>query len=230
MARNFPSRILHPNLSEKIHQLIRQSILEQKFSFGDRIIADELAREFGVSKTPVREALRQLKQEGLIDYIPRRGAFIKSPSQKEIFENLLLREVLEGLAARLAAENLKGEDRGFVGRLRTLFVPFKKGPIEAKRYIRAESRFHDLIAEASRCSRLIESLKNLEEFIFWIRKVILPYRLSESLRDHLAIIDAIEQGDGHLAESLMRAHLRKIRESEVLNQTLQSMRRDLSME
>lgn len=173
-----------------------------------RIREEELAAELGVSRTPVREAMRRLEQEGLITFRPRRGARLMPTSLPEYLEWLSIREMLEGLAARDVAG--KGPANS-AARLRAVFADFDEAAVLARPadYAAANTTFHALMIELSGnalLARTWESFGHLK--MAGLRFIERLNRGSQSFQEHHDIIDAIAAGDADRAETLARLHVR----------------------
>jgi len=173
-----------------------------------------LAEELGVSRTPIREALTRLEQEGLVQNIPRRGAFVVRKTKKEILEMVCVWSALEGLAARMATVRASDEE---LGGLRTMFATFRD-PEGASAHIDEYSEknilFHQAIIGFSKCDLLVEIAESLFIHIHSIRSRTIRERerVSDSIIDHMHIIEALEQRDGDLAERYVREHTDDLRE------------------
>ncbi len=211
------SRVLiHPNLSSRIYELLKEDILRGKVSSGDHLSESQLALELGVSRIPVREAISRLAQEGIVEVLPRRGAFVADLSEEQIIELYDVREVLEGLAARLAAERVTGE---VIEQMKNYFksqeVPSKKKNF--KDYSIAVFSFHKLLVQTSRNERLVSIMNGLFDQIrlLQLKSVTLSGPGDRPLREHRAIIESLERHDPDLAEKLTRGHIRNVK-SDVL--------------
>jgi DNA-binding GntR family transcriptional regulator len=172
---------------------------------------EELARSLGVSRTPVREALRRLEQEGLVTFRPRRGAQLMPASLDEYLEWLSIREVLEGLAAREVARN----GAAIAPRLRDIFAGFDERAVvgRAEDYARANADFHAMIIEQSGNSLLGKAWQSFGHIkMVGLRVIERLNRGAQSLREHHDIIAAIAAGDADRAEATARAHIRAVRE------------------
>lgn len=177
-----------------------------------RVREEDLANQLGVSRTPVRQALIRLESTGMISLRPGRGALLEPVSDRDYIEWLQLREQLEGFAAREATLNASQRD---VMGLRAIFAPFAQPHIaesKAAEYAQANVAFHAQImrlANNSLLERVWASFGHTQTS--YRRKTISRlHRSADSLREHLEIIDAIEQRDADLAESLARAHVRAL--------------------
>lgn len=202
----------HPNLAVKVYEILKNRIVNQEILSGIKLQEEVLAEELGVSRTPVREALNRLAQEGLVEMVPRRGTFVVKPSLSDIKELLEVREVLEGMAARLVATKITDEileemKKYFEGREQQI----RGGYLEE--YSKADVNFHDLLLRACGNERLVRMMNNLYDYIqmLRLRTVILPGRAEKSLKEHLMIIDALEKRDPDLAEKKIREHIRNVK-------------------
>lgn len=179
-----------------------------------RVREEDLANQLGVSRTPVREALIRLESTGLVSLHPGRGAVLSPVSDAEYLEWLQLREQLEGFAAREAALNASQRD---VERLRQIFAPFVDGEsAEASptAYGQANVCFHNEIIKLAHndlLARVWEAFGH-RQTTFRRQTIKRLHRSSDSLREHLAIIDAIERRDAQLAETLAKEHVRALYE------------------
>lgn len=172
----------------------------------------------GVSRTPIRESLCRLENEGIVKIIPRRGAFVVSHSKESIIEILLVREVLEGFAARLAVGHI---DERAIQEMSSLFRDFSEANIRdrSKDYVQADLKFHTLIVKKSQNSWLMSIMNILNDHIqmLRLRTVALEGRPEHSLLEHRKIIEALEKRNPSLAESLMRRHIQNVRKSVLRN-------------
>ncbi|MBO8141109.1 MAG: GntR family transcriptional regulator [Firmicutes bacterium] len=189
---------------------LRAMILSGVFRSGQRLSERELAAQLSVSRTPVREALRQLVQEGTVVYQPRRGYRIASISQEQARHLFIVREALEGLAARLACQ------QGDPGCLAGMQASIERGRAAAREghlagLIAANQQFHTCLAESSANPYLISAFARLQVHIALMmsRSLATPRRPEETLREHQAIVDAVRARDAGSAEQLIREHIRK---------------------
>ncbi|MGL5314374.1 MAG: GntR family transcriptional regulator [Peptostreptococcaceae bacterium] len=187
---------------------LRNAIFENKLKPGDRLVENIIATQMGVSRTPVREALRQLEIEGLATNMPRKGTVVKGLSQEDALEIYDLREVLEGLAVRNACLNIS---RVEIRRLKEILDNMEQNikDIDHDGYLKAHREFNDIILNASKNKRLIEKLEHIYEYVKSLRKVSL---LSEdrrhiALEEHRRIVEAIEDGNEDVAEREARLHV-----------------------
>ena len=172
-----------------------------------RLDERQLSQKLGVSRTPIREALTLLEQEGFVRAVPRRGIYVVRKSKKEICEMIVVWAALEGMAARLAATRATEEQ---FKALADLFQKFKDEPLsdQMNEYSEANIAFHQAIIKLGGCDLIVEMSQNLFTHIRAIRTVSLRQdnRPEQSISEHLAIIGALEARDADLAEKLVRKH------------------------
>ncbi len=195
---------------------IRSRIISGEFELGASLSEGALATEFGVSRTPVREALKQLQTEGLVNVRPRVGTYVSIPSRGEIIELFQMREILEGAAARILAE------RGQVPELDLLRQNILKSDaaLEANdvaTYIDLVGEFHQLIVLGAGNSKLMAHYTMLMNQLAFPRLVTaslsVPGRFAKSEDEHRHMMDIIETKDGATAEQFMRHHVRASQEA-----------------
>ncbi|HMN50464.1 MAG: GntR family transcriptional regulator [Xanthobacteraceae bacterium] len=166
-----------------------------------------LALQFGISRTPVREAMAQLEREGFVRSVPRRGIYIVRKTKKEVVELIEAWAALESMAARLITENATDKD---ISQLRELFAKFENGKLHVKldEYSEANVQFHQTIIAMSKNEVLIRLAENLFTHMRMIRRKTITEknRADRSIHDHLVIIEAIEARDTDRAEALVRQH------------------------
>jgi DNA-binding GntR family transcriptional regulator len=207
-----------PNLRERVYEILKRAILFQEIGPGQKIDEEDVAKQLGVSRTPIRESLCRLENEGIVKIIPRRGAFVVRHSKESIVEILLVREVLEGFAARLAVGHI---DERAIEEMRSLFKDFSEANIRdrSKDYAQADLKFHTLIVKKSQNSWLMSIMNILNDHIqmLRLRTVALEGRPEHSLLEHRKIIEALERRNPASAESLMRRHIQNVRKSVLRN-------------
>jgi DNA-binding GntR family transcriptional regulator len=200
------------NLPVRVCDLVRSRIIANELPFGTKLTEDSLAKEFGVSRTPIREAFNRLAQEGLVTVFPGRGAFVATLLFSDMVQLLEIREALEGMAARLATRHMT---KTVLEKLRRrMEVEIRKGAgKEYLGYSDIDRQFHESVIAASGNHHLSQLMKSLRDRIQMLRyrSVILPGRARKSLQEHLQIIDALEAHDAELAEERMRAHIRNVK-------------------
>jgi DNA-binding GntR family transcriptional regulator len=203
---------LNTNLSfrNQAYQALKQAITQMDI-YGRqaeiRLDERQLSQDLGVSRTPIREAMSLLEQEGFVRTVPRRGVFVVRKTKREIIEMIYVWAALESMAARLARQRASDED---IEALRKLFTGFESShPQEhMHEYSEANIAFHQAIVRLGGC-RLIEDMtRNLFIHIRAIRQSTISQenRADRSMMDHLAIIEALERRDTALAEQLVQQH------------------------
>jgi DNA-binding GntR family transcriptional regulator len=203
------SGMIYATLAEQVCALVRERVLANVAPPGSILREEALAAEFSVSRVPVREALRQLAAEGLVDLVPRHGAIVSSLSLKQFLDAYRVREALEVLAVRLAAPML-GPDG--LARLRELEVRMEecaaRGDQEA--FFAANTEFHRLLVERSGNDDLLAMHASLTARMRRYQSPSLDLRggMERSLEEHRAIIDAIAGGDADGAAALLGEHIR----------------------
>ncbi len=204
-------------LKDKVYEALRDAITSMdiyKDEVPARLDERQLAEELGVSRTPVREAILRLEQDGLVQSRPRRGAFIVRKTKKEILEIICVWSALEGLGARLATVRASDEE---IGRLRTMFASFDDSSgvrAQIDEYSEKNILFHQTIIGLSQCELLSQMAEGLFIHMRSIRARTIRERdrAHRSIIDHMNIIEAIENRDSDLAERLVREHSQNLAE------------------
>ena len=172
-----------------------------------RLDERQLSQDLGVSRTPIREAMTLLEQEGFVKTLPRRGIFVVRKTKREIVEMIQVWAALESLAARLITLNASDEE---IATLRHLFDHFQDESPEGQldEYSEANIRFHQAIIRMSGSQLIIDMTENLFIHVRAIRQVTISQdnRAARSIVDHMKIIEALERRDTELAERLTRQH------------------------
>ncbi len=201
-----------PNLRDQIYDVLKKLIIFREIKPGQKINEENLAKRLQVSRTPIRETLLRLELEGIVKNVPRRGAYVVTQSKKKIIDILQVREVLEGLVARLAAENIT--DKG-LERLRNCLRKIESAKDEEDRLLKynaAEKEFHCLLLEACKNDVLKAMMEtvNVHLEVLRLRTVVLAGRAQQSVREHMEIVEAVGKGDAAGAEELMRRHVKSV--------------------
>jgi DNA-binding GntR family transcriptional regulator len=195
----------HQTLREKILEMIRDAILKGTLKPGERVSEPELAERFGISRTPIREAFRQLESEGYLEVIPRKGAVVASLSERDIEEFYAIKIILEGFAAKMAAENLTEKD---IERLEAINERLQKIADEGdvKNFFRVHNEFHDVFIKAAGNDKLYEMINQLVMKFKRLRLASLsqPGRMEISVEEHRNMIEAFKNHDGDRADNLVR--------------------------
>lgn len=201
------------SFAENMYNTLRRSIVEGELAAGARLRETELAERFGVSRTPVREALKKLEAEGLVVDLPGRGLTVSKPSLNEILDAYLVREVLEGLATRLAAERaLETEVMRLEVILRQIREAYATDSVE--RLVELSTAFNDVLFQAARSPRLYKMIEAAQASQGTVRRGNLrdPVRRAESISERAEILDAVRSRQGEAAENAAKDHLRRARE------------------
>lgn len=209
-------------LRDVVFYTLRQAILKGELEPGERLMEMQLAEQLGVSRTPIREAIRKLELEGLVLMIPRRGAIVAKITEKDLKDVLEVRSSLERLSTELACDRMKDE---VIDELRAAQKAFKEALKEKDITLQAQKdvEFHDVIYKATNNLRLIQMLNNLREQMYRYRLEYLKdstahQRLAE---EHEAIIEALSKREKGTAANIIVRHIynqeltvmRKIQES-----------------
>jgi len=195
-------------LRELVLDAIRSAIMNGTLQPRERLMEIQMAEELGVSRTPIREALRNLELEGFIVMVPRKGAYVADLSFKDIADVFEIRAALEGLAAGLAAERITEEELEDMERL----LVEKRDAItqnDIGKLVEVDTKFHALMYQASRNERLSSIISNLREQIqrFRLTSLSYPGRMKESLNEHKKIVEAIQSRDIQIARHLAQEHI-----------------------
>ena len=208
-----------PNLRDQVYDIVKEMIIMREIKPDEKINEEQLAERLRVSRTPIRETLCRLENEGIVRVIPRRGAFVVEQRKERVVEILQVREVLEGLVARLVAQN--GDEKD-LGRLRKCLERISSVPEEhghLQKYTNADVEFHALLLDASNNFMLqnMMGIVNAHLQIIRLRTVALPGRAKRTVEEHYRVLEAIEKGDARAAERLMRKHIESVRNSAIRN-------------
>lgn len=189
---------------ESLREAIRRGILKP----GERIMEIQLAEELGVSRTPVREAIRKLELEGYVVMMPRRGTYVANMSIRDINEIFEIRTSLESLSNGLAAEHITDEELEHLQRLLVIIGGYiKEGNME--KIVETDIEFHDLMYHAARNQRLVGIISNLRDQLTRFRTLSMshPGRLEATLEEHKTIVEAIANGDRRSASKAAERHM-----------------------
>ena len=210
-------------LSSRVYHQIRAEILKGALIPGESVTEMGLAKDCGVSRTPVREALRQLELEGLVELIPNKGAVVLGISPEDICDIYQIRAMLEGSVAERAAQKATEED---IRRLEEILelTEFYISRQNLQQLQAMDGQFHQLIYEMSGSRMFKRVLKDLHYYIGLTRDASLKSegRAAQSVKEHRAVLEAIAQHDGKKAHKLMHLHVNKALEN-VLKRHLQEV-------
>ena len=196
------------SLSARVFHLIREDILSGKYDKDEELKEKTIGEELGVSRTPVREALRQLELEGLVTIIPNKGAYVVGISQKDIKDIYEIRSRLEGLCARWATENITKEQLDELEE--NIFLSdFHASKGNAEQLVELDNRFHEILYIASGSRELRHVLSDFHHYAMRVRKITLSdkARAVDSNNEHHQIVEALKKQDADLAEKLANWHI-----------------------
>lgn len=195
--------IKHTDLSYEVYKRLKAMILANEFEPGEKLVQEQIAALFGVSRMPLHKAFQMLENEMLVENLPRRGFYVTEIDNALMLDAFECREALEGIAARRATAVINEEELDY---LKGLFKPFVgKKKIDFKKYIEADQEFHNTVLKISgnQVLQKFEVVKNVTSQTYRGGLIREP---EETLPEHLAIIEAIEKGNSEEAEKLMRSH------------------------
>ncbi|MBC8462449.1 MAG: GntR family transcriptional regulator [Deltaproteobacteria bacterium] len=208
-------KITHSNLNKKAEEILKQQIIKQELPPGTHLKEHKIAEELGVSRTPVREALAALVKAGLVEEIPRRGTYVIELTRKDVQEIYTIREVLEGLATKLATPFFSDEELQAMGAVLTEAENKLKGG-NFQLFLKIDTEFHDTIIENSQNERLQNLLSGIHDQIMifrtWEASIGLD-KVSLAIHEHTAILDALMHRDASLAEKRMVQHIERVKQS-----------------
>lgn len=195
--------------TEYVYRHICQALREGRFRQGDRIREDEVAKMLGVSRTPVREALLRLRSRGLIEFTAGRGAGVIVLSRAQVLELYAMREILEGAAARMAAEHATPAEISYLSYVMDQFGQTK----DPARMAQVNVAFHRSISDGAHNQYLIESLDQLRDALALLQGTTFSVKGRPATADaeHRAIYEAIKNRDADAAEQAARTHIRNAR-------------------
>ena len=195
----------HQTLREKILETIREAILKGNLKPGEKVAEPELAERFGISRTPIREAFRQLESEGYLTVIPRKGAVVAALSERDVQEFYAIKSILEGYAAELAAQNLSDKELEKLEAINDKLKQLAKDG-DVKSFYRVHNEFHDTFLKAANNSKLYELIQQLGLKFSRLRMASLSVkgRMAISVAEHDKLLDAFRRHDGKMAEDLVK--------------------------
>lgn len=195
-------------LREVVCETLRQAIRDGVFKPGERLMEVTLAEELGVSRTPVREAIRKLELEGFVVMIPHRGTYVADISLKDVTQVFEIRSALEELAAQLAAERITPDEIEFLERMLVEIGTFMEEK-NMDKVVEADINFHEVLYKASRNERLVEIIHNLREQTLRFRTMSMnqPGRLVKTWEEHRLLVEAIADRNPAQAREIARIHM-----------------------
>jgi len=195
-------------LSQKVYRALKTEIIKGSLKPGTKLLEAKIAKQIGVSRTPIREALRELTAEGFVKMIPNQGMIVSNFSIEDIQEVLQIRAVLEGLAARLAAKLINNDQiKELEGILKNMEICFQQNDVIA--FSEMDAEFHSLILDVCGNKQLMKISHNLNNKFhsYRIRTLIISNKLQYFLNEHLKIAEAIKIGDSEKADRLSQKHI-----------------------
>lgn len=206
------------SLRGRVFHKLREDILSGKYEEHEELKEVAIGEEMGVSRTPVREAFRQLELEGLIQIIPNKGAYVTGITEKDVKDIYMIRSLLEGLCARWATEHItkeqleEMEENVYLARFHA-----SKGHME--QIAELDNRFHEIMYEACNSKMLEHQLRDFHEYVLRVRRKTLSSvsRGMASNEEHEKIMEAIKAGDADSAEQLAHTHMLNAYENMVQN-------------
>lgn len=202
------------SLRSRVFQTIRENILNGIYCEHMELRENTIAKELGVSRTPVREALRQLELEGLVKVVPNKGACVTGITQKDVKDIYMIRSLLEGLCARLATEHITEEKIDELEEIILLseFHLKKKKDEQPQQVTELDGKFHEILYSASDSRILKHVLSDFHKYVKMARKasVTNPERAEKSIEEHKHILQAIKDRDADKAESLANEHMMNV--------------------
>ncbi len=195
-------------LRDIVFEHLRTAIITGALRPGERLMELQLAEDMGVSRTPVREAIRKLELEGLVSMVARRGAYVSDLSIRDIAETFEVRAALESLAAGLATERIVPEELEQLERVLVEIGACEQRD-DIERMVELDEEFHALLFAATRNSKLSQIISNLREQIARFRRSSLstPGRIKAVFHEHKSIVEAISDRNSALAQALAREHI-----------------------
>jgi len=202
------------SLKDRVYQNIKFQIIIGTLKPCTRLPEEELSKTMNISRAPIREAFNRLEKEGFVTIIPRKGAAVSKITAQAIEDIFEIRETLELLAVK------KSIGKIFIEELETVGVSFKKfinktaNTENCIRYLALDKKFHDLLSQNCGNKKLIELLANFQEQIHWLRNISLKrITFAGSIKEHLAIIEALKKNDEELIIKVLLQHLERAKRS-----------------
>ncbi|MCK5763045.1 MAG: GntR family transcriptional regulator [Clostridiales bacterium] len=204
----------YKSLGEVVFEYLRDEIMIGKIKPGQRLMENTIAERLGVSRTPVREAIRKLEKEKFITMVPRKGAYVTKVSIKEILDVLEIRRVLEGFAANLASQRMNAGEKKELRKSYEKFGSYMEN-LDVKGMIKKDREFHDLIFKSTKNERLITLVKELHEQFHRFRLIYFNENSSYNniQKWHALILEAIENGNADEAKKHAEDHVVEIEKS-----------------
>lgn len=200
-------------LQFKVTRKLRELILKGEFKMGERLVQEEWAKKLGVSRMPLREALRQLEMEGLVRIEPRRGAVVTPISIEDIEEIYRLRALLEGEAVEQSVPYLTKEDFEDLEEIYTKMLPLKGDDQDIEEYMHLNGKFHEILMSGCPWRRIKGFIETLWKGIPSYTPSLLANTIDEGRKEHLQMLEFARQGNGDELRSVMEKHILRTRDN-----------------
>ncbi|MEW6662439.1 MAG: GntR family transcriptional regulator [Bacillota bacterium] len=209
MTKDFELSSHEVSLRARVFKYIKAQIINGVYQPGESLVEAKLADELKVSRTPIREAIRLLELEGLVETTHHKGAVVLGISSKDVEDIFAIRSMVEGLAARWAVQNIKDEQIKELEKLVDL-MEFYSQKKDMDELAELDHKFHEIIFEASGSKILNLTLSNLHQYVQLARLESLkaPRRLPQTLEEHRAVLQAFKERKPDAAEALLTQHVR----------------------
>jgi DNA-binding GntR family transcriptional regulator len=205
------------SLKDRVYQNIKFQIIRGNLKPGTRLPEEKLSRAMNVSRSPIREAFNRLEKEGFVTILPRKGAAVSNITTETIEDIFEIRETLESLAVKKSLGKIFIDELEKVGDNFKEFINKSENAENRIQYLVLDKKFHDLLSQNCGNKKLIELLANLQEQIHWLRNISLKRTtFSGSVREHLAIIEALKRNDEKLITKALLLHLERAKESSLI--------------
>lgn len=201
-------------MRSRVFQSIRDDILKGKYSEKEELREATLGKELGVSRTPVREALRQLELEGLVEIVPNKGAYVTGISQKDVHDIYMIRSMLEGLCVRWAAEHITPEQLEALEEV-ILLAEYHVEKGHSAQMTELDGKFHQILYDACESRILEHVLSDFHKYVQLTRRksVRTEDRARKSIEEHREMLEAIRAKDVERAERLANVHIMHVMEN-----------------
>ena len=202
------AELIYRTLRENIADIIRKRIIYQELEPGQKIVEQDLAKEFKTSRATIREALRQLELEGLVNIIPNKGAYVTGISDKDVHDIYMIRSMLEGLCVRWATEHITQEQLEELDEI-ILLSEYHMDKGHSDQLTELDGRFHQILYEASQSRILDHVLSDFHKYVQLARRtsVKTEERAIKSIGEHNEILNAIKAKDAEKAGNLATIHI-----------------------
>lgn len=203
-------------LKNVAYEYLLNAIMSYELKPGQVIVEQDVSDQLGISRTPIREAFKQLESEGLVHHFPSRGTFVTNLTVQDVEEIFQLREMFELTALKSAIHRITEEELRYIeGRLRYLDDKKSEEPSTKEEFYGSDRELHELIMKYSGNSRMVKFHRTLEAQLERLRRIssMTPMRLSKSRQEHLDILNALSDRDLDAATDALRLHLRNIKSS-----------------